>query len=588
MQNRIPMPLFRLRSLVSCTLAALLGMGLAACSSLPAKPQAAVKPQPAPAKPVAYTKLVPVARPNLDAPPETAQADAPPSETVTVFPNLDEQDLGQVDMEPLKLTAEDLAKFGDVWERMRHGFKMDLTQDNDRITAQRNWYSQRQDYLDRMSARASRYIFHTVTEAEKHGVPTELALLPVIESSYDPFALSHAQAAGMWQFIPGTGKIFGLKQNWWYDGRRDVVESTRAAYEFLGKLYNKFGSWELALAAYNAGPGAVQRAIDRNIADGLPTDFWSLRLPSETMSYVPRFLAVAQLISSPEKYGVTLRPVVNQAHFRAVTTQSQIDLAKAAELAGIPLKELYQLNPGYSRWATDPDGPHRLLVPVDTAENFETQLAALPAPERVIVQHYRVKKGDTLFRVASRFDLSAAELKRLNKLKGNKLKNGQMLVVTQARAGSEAYALSQEQRSIRLQTASVSGKDRKSYRVKRGDTLYAVARKHHVSPKDLARWNGIGLHERLQPGQSLSVLIEKSEASGSKGKRLARNNRDDDDNIKRIRYEVKKGDTLFKIANRYKVSVKQIKTWNSRSRSIKPGQDLVLYVASNGRGRGAL
>lgn len=582
MRNGSKTPLFRLRATVSCTLAAMLSMGLAACSTLPAKvaPQTTALTKPAPVPATNATAAAPLPQDANGQPGDTAS-----TETVTVFPNLDEQDLGQVDMDPVQLSAEDLAKFGDVWERMRHGFKLDLTQDNDRIAAQRNWYIQRQDYLDRMSARASRYLFHTVTEAEKRSLPTELALLPVIESSYDPFAYSRAQASGMWQLIPGTAKILGVKQNWWYDGRRDVVDSTRAAYDFLSKLHDKFGSWELALAAYNAGPGTVARAIERNQAAGLPTDFWSLRLPAETMSYVPRFIAVAQLINSPEKYGVAIKPVVNQPHFRAVALQGQVDLAKAAELAGITLKELYQLNPAYNHWATDPDGPHSLLVPASTAADFEEKLAALPAPERVVVQHYKVKKGDNLFRIASRFDLSAAELKRLNHLKGNHLKHGQLLVVTKASAEKEAYALSQEQRLAQLQNVAVVDKDRKHYKVKRGDTIYAVARKNHVNPKDLARWNGLALRDHLRPGQTISILVSsKAVASASKGSRSSRAQQDDD-NLKRIRYEVKRGDTLKKIASRYKVSVNQIKNWNSGSHHIKPGQGLTLYVASNTRSR---
>ncbi|MGB4342883.1 MAG: transglycosylase SLT domain-containing protein, partial [Moraxellaceae bacterium] len=246
-------------------------------------------------------------------------------EIVTILPTEDTEEAIEEE-EPLLLDAQDIAEAGNLWERTRSGFKLDLTLDNERIAAQRNWYSQHQSHLDRVTLRAARYLHYTVSEAEQRGIPTELALLPVIESSYNPFAYSHASAAGMWQFIPGTGKIFGLKQNWWFDGRRDVIESTRAAYDFLTQLHSKFGSWELALAAYNAGPGAVQRSINRNLAEGLPADFWSLRLPSETMSYVPRFLAMAQLIKSPESFGVSLRPIMDQPYFRVVDTNGQIDL----------------------------------------------------------------------------------------------------------------------------------------------------------------------------------------------------------------------------------------------------------------------
>ncbi|MGE8532231.1 MAG: transglycosylase SLT domain-containing protein, partial [Acinetobacter guillouiae] len=238
-----------------------------------------------------------------------------------------------------------ILKHGDVWKRMSVGFKMDENHWDPRIDAQRSWFVSRQPYIDRLSARASRYLYHTVKEAERRGLPTELALLPIIESSYDPAATSSAAAAGMWQFIPSTGKIYGLRQTSLYDGRRDVVESTRAAYEFLGSLYNQFGSWELALAAYNAGPGRIQQAINRNQAAGLPTDYWSLRLPQETMNYVPRFLAVAQIIKSPSKYGVSLPPIANRPHFREVAVPPGVQLNQIASITNLSRAELYALNP---------------------------------------------------------------------------------------------------------------------------------------------------------------------------------------------------------------------------------------------------
>ncbi|CAI3103031.1 Membrane-bound lytic murein transglycosylase D [Acinetobacter oleivorans] len=267
-----------------------------------------------------------------------------------------------------------ILKHGDVWKRMSVGFKMDLNHWDSRIEAQRSWFISRQPYLDRLSARASRYLYHTVKEAERRGLPTELALLPVIESSYDPAATSSAAAAGLWQFIPSTGRIYGLKQTGMYDGRRDVVESTRAAYEFLGSLYNQFGSWELALAAYNAGPGRIQQAINRNQAAGLPTDYWSLKLPQETMNYVPRFLAVAQIIKNPKAYGVELPPIANRPHFREVTLSAPLTLNEIASTAGLSRAELYALNPGYRGEAVDPASPMRILIPADLSPSIDNKL----------------------------------------------------------------------------------------------------------------------------------------------------------------------------------------------------------------------
>lgn len=267
-------------------------------------------------------------------------------------------------------------KHGDVWKRMTVGFKMNTDHWNPRIDAQRGWFISRQPYLDRLSARASRYLYHTVKEAERRGLPTELALLPVIESSYDPAATSSAAAAGLWQFIPSTGRIYGLKQSSQYDGRRDVVESTRAAYEFLGSLYNQFGSWELALAAYNAGPGRIQQAINRNKAAGLPTDYWSLKLPEETMNYVPRFLAVAQIIKNPNAYNINLPPIANRPHFREVTVGA-VSLNEVASITGLSRAELYQLNPGHRGESIDGTSPMRILIPADLSPSVDVRLKKL-------------------------------------------------------------------------------------------------------------------------------------------------------------------------------------------------------------------
>lgn len=270
-----------------------------------------------------------------------------------------------------------ILKHGDVWKRMTVGFKMDSQHWDPRIDAQRGWFISRQPYLDRLSARASRYLYHTVKEAERRGLPTELALLPIIESSYDPAATSSAAAAGMWQFIPSTGRIYGLRQTGLYDGRRDVVESTRAAYEFLGSLYNQFGSWELALAAYNAGPGRIQQAINRNQAAGLPTDYWSLRLPQETMNYVPRFLAVAQIIKEPHKYNVSLPPIANRPHFREVTVPAGAQLNDIANVTGLSRAELYALNPGHRGDVIDASSTLRVLIPADLKPTVDSKLRTL-------------------------------------------------------------------------------------------------------------------------------------------------------------------------------------------------------------------
>lgn len=272
-----------------------------------------------------------------------------------------------------------IQQYGDLWNRLRAGYRMNAGRPiyNQRIEAQKGWFTSRQDYLNRLTARASRYLYHTVREAERRNIPTELALLPVIESSYDPSGTSSAAAAGLWQFIPSTGRIYGLNQSSTYDGRRDVIESTRAAYDFLTALHNQFGSWELALAAYNAGPGRVQKAIDANAAQGLPTDYWSLRLPTETMNYVPRFLAVAEIVANPSHFGVYLPAIANRQHFRSVPANYGVSLAEVSQLTGVSYDELERLNTALTSARVDSSGPQRVIIPNDVDVNIDARLSAL-------------------------------------------------------------------------------------------------------------------------------------------------------------------------------------------------------------------
>lgn len=508
-----------------------------------------------------------------DNPDQASDADQG-DDSVVLLPNVQESDLDDTDTPDGQYSPEELAALGDLWERLRHGFQMDTSIDNDRIAVQRDWYLKNQDYLARMARRANRYLYYTVSEAEKRNLPTELALLPIIESAYDPFAYSHADAAGMWQFIPGTARIMGLKLNNWFDGRRDIVESTRAAYDFLSLLYGKFGDWQLALAAYNAGPGAVQRAIDRNRAIGRPTDFWSLRLPAETRAYVPRFLAVAQIVKSPESFGAKLRPVLNQPFFRAITVKGQVDLTKAADMAGISLKEMYQLNAGFKQQATDPEGPHRLLVPAALPEDFAADIAALPVPQQVVAETYRVRRGDTLYAVARRFHVQPAELKRINNLKSNRLVAGHALTITRANVSPQFLALRNE---MHLDRSSYSARPVRSvvYKVRRGDTLGSIARRHGMTVKTLARLNGISPRATIRNGQHLTVKASPRASS----RRVASASHRSRSKPRKIHYQVRHGDTLSSISRRYNVSVKQIKNWNRSHNTLHPGQGLVLYVA---------
>ena len=263
--------------------------------------------------------------------------------------------------------------------RLRYGFDLDWD-DNPRIQAELNWFVGHPDYLTRVFTRAQRYLPHITAELDRRGLPLELALLPIVESAYDPFAYSHGRAAGLWQMIPGTATRFGIKQNWWYDGRRDVVDSTRAALEYLEHLYDfNEGDWLNAIASYNSGEGNVRKAVRRNRAANKPDDFWNLKLSKETSAYVPRLLALVKIVADPAQYNLVLPRVPDEPQFIVADIGSQIDLALAAELAGVDVDTVYTYNPGYNRWSTDPKGPHTLVMPVDVADGFVTALEEVPA-----------------------------------------------------------------------------------------------------------------------------------------------------------------------------------------------------------------
>ena len=392
----------------------------------------------------------------------------------------------------------------DLWQRARERFVLE-TEDRPRLEREKEWFQRNQEYMDRVSDRARLYLHHVVSEVERRNMPGEIAMLPVVESAYQPFAYSPARASGIWQFIPSTGRLYGLRHSWWYDGRRDVVESTRAALDYLEKLHAEFnGDWLLALAAYNSGEGNVRKAINQNLRAGKPIDFWSLRLPRETRSYVPRLLAIAAIVSDPEEYGLTLKPIPDEPYFAETELDGQIDLALAAKMANVSLEELYLLNPGFNRWATDPDGPHRLLLPVDAVPDFETRLAELPAEERIRWHRHVIKRGDTLGTIAHTYRTSISALKQANNLRGTTIRAGHSLMVPVASRSLAEYRLSADMR--RAMRRPVPGSGRKIvYRVRRGDSLWAISQRFGVSVNQLARWNGLSKHSVLRPGKRLVI-----------------------------------------------------------------------------------
>ncbi|BES71584.1 LysM peptidoglycan-binding domain-containing protein [Marinobacter nanhaiticus D15-8W] len=467
----------------------------------------------------------------------------------------------------------------DLWSRLRSQFAMDLTLDNARIEQQLNWYVKHPQYIDRVAKRARRYLYHIVTEVEARDLPGEFALLPVVESAFDPFAYSHGRAAGLWQFIPSTGRVYDLNQSWWHDQRRDVLSATSGALEYLDALSSRFdGNYLLGLASYNSGAGTVGRAIRRNEARGLPTDYWALDLPRETRAYVPKLIAISKIIQDPEAYGITLPPIPDEPYFEVVDTGSQIDLAQAADLASVDIEEIYLLNPAYNRWATSPEGPHRLLVPVKNAEQFRKGLEGLDPEMRVSWKNYKVRSGDSLIKIARQFGTTPDVIKQVNHMRSNLIRVDQRLLIPTSTKGNNAYALSANERLKDKQAAVGRRADgtRIEHLVQRGDTFWDIARDHNVSVRQLAKWNGMAPGDPLMPGRKLVIWSKDAQTQ-----QLAMaSRRGSSDMVRKVGYRVRKGDSLARIANRFNVNVRDIASWNSLdiNNYLQPGQSLVLYV----------
>ena len=325
----------------------------------------------------------------------------------------------------------------DLWLRIRGGFAM-RELDNPLVREWEQWYSSRPEYVARMIERSRRVLFHVVEEIEKRRMPLEIALLPMIESAYNPEAYSRAHASGMWQFIPSTGRNFGLRQTFWYDGRRDIVAATNAALDYLEKLHGMFGDWELALASYNWGEGAVSRAVARNQAKGLPADYENLDMPAETRNYLPKLQAVKNIVADPARFGLQLADIRNEPYFATVSASRHIDVKIAAELAGISMEEFRFLNPAHNKAVINANAAETIVLPRDRVGMFRARLEAHDKP-LVSWQAYTVKPGEKTESIAAKHGMSVAELKQINGFSGKvRLKTGQALLVP-VKAGAEPH-----------------------------------------------------------------------------------------------------------------------------------------------------
>lgn len=381
-----------------------------------------------------------------------------------------------------------------VWERLFSLYALpDI--DNARIDQEINNYLQQPEFLRIVQQRAEPYLYFILNEIETNQLPGEFALLPAVESGFRPTAVSSSKASGLWQFMPATGRLFGLKQNWWYDGRNDVCTSTQAATAYLKQLSKQFDdNWLLALAAYNAGRGTIRKAIRKNNNNDLKTGYWSLYLSKETMDYVPRLLALAKIFANADKYNISLQKIPNKPYFTVVNIDSQLDLHLASEMAETPINDFFKLNAGFKRTSTDPDGPYHLLVHADKAETFKNSLAHTSKENRMKWLRHKIKAGENLGILAKRHNTSVNALRQSNHLVNNNIQAGKFLLIPST--------------SSKLTETKTTTQKKHLYIVKKGDTIWNIARQFDVSSKDLAFWNNLSLSNALYPGQKL--LINKS------------------------------------------------------------------------------
>lgn len=450
----------------------------------------------------------------------------------------------------------------DVWKRIAMQLEMEIP-NNAKVDYYRKWYIKHPNHLKTVSQRAQPFLYLITEEIEARDLPLELALLPIVESSFDAFAYSHGSAAGLWQFVPATGKAFGLDQTYWFDGRRDVTLSTNAALDYLTQLNNRFdGNWNHAIAAYNSGGGRVSSAIRKNRNAGKPIDFFSLDLPKETSGYVPKLLALADILANAEKYGVEIPPIPNKPVLELIDPNEQLDLAIAAKYAGISVKELQSYNPAYNQWATAPDGPQTLLLPIDSVEQFNTELEKNRGKGMRLVR-YKVKSGDSLSVIAQRHQTTTNVVRNANGLKNNNIRAGQYLLVPTSTKDDSTYSLSASNRLAKTQSTS-RGNYKVTHQVKSGDSLWSIAKANKVSHQSLAKWNGMGPRDTLRVGQEL--VIWKNASDGAV--------------IRTVFYSVRSGDTISGIAQKFKVRTNDVVKWNSlqKNKYLKPGQKLKLYV----------
>ncbi len=449
------------------------------------------------------------------------------------------------------VSEQSLSELPDVWLRIKQQIQIKVPNTLD-VSQQRDFYRRHQRLLKQVSVRAEPFLYHIVTELERRQMPVELALLPIVESSFNPLAQAGAPA-GLWQMVPQTARNFGLQRSDWYDGRKDPIASTKAALDYLQYLYNNLGQdWLNAVAGFNSGEGRVQKAIAKNRSQGKPIDFWSLNLPKQSTIYLPKWLALIDLLQQAEKYNVHWPAIANEPRIGFTSVRGPVDLNQVANLTQLSLAEIKTLNPGYKRSNTAP-GEQTLVLPLSKMDLFAEKRSQLRAVRLADTRHYRVKSGDNLGLIASKHGTTVAKLKQLNQLKSDQLKIGQQLVLN---VSADPAASSRKPSANRKST---------SYQVKSGDNLWLIAKQFKVDGSELAAYNKLSATSKLKPGQTLKIP-----GPSQKPKTALRQQNQV--------YVVKAGDSLDKIAKKNKVKLADLLRWNALTTEslLQPGQKLQL------------
>ncbi len=466
-----------------------------------------------------------------------------------------------------------------VWTRVRDGFKIP-NMENSVVDENLAKYSKRPDYLQRMANRSQKYLYHIIEEVTTRGMPTEIALLPFVESAFVTNAKSRVKAAGLWQFMPATGKHYELDQTMWKDERYDVLQSTSAALTYLQRLHDEFNDWPLAFAAYNWGEGNVRRAIKRNQSLGLPTDYMSLKMPAETRNYYPKLQAIKNIVQNPNDYGIKLPTIYNEPFFVQIFKDQDIDVKRAANLAGMSHEEFSTLNPSFNRPVIVASHNHSMLMPTDKLDQFIENLVAYRTSGKPLSSWttYRVKPEDTVASIARKAHMTETALREANQIPaGRRIKPGSLVLVSKASGLGNAEDISSD--TIDASFALAQDYRRVTYRVRRGDNMRSVARRLGVSPATIMKSNGLR-SQRLRVGQTLRVNVPIVTRQTTSSRPSTARSTPDTPVASTKFYVVRKGDTLYSIANRYGISASALRNANNISgNNISVGQRLTINAS---------